>query len=171
MSAEEVAFAEIIGDLVEQWGFKRHLGRIWSLLYLRKDALSPRQIQNELSLSAGNVNLLLGELQTWAVVKRIRVPGDRNFYFEAQTHIWKSIANVLQTRELRILDEAIGGLRKLGQILEKHPKKEIASFQLKRIQHVQSVIETASVLSSLLVNSPPERLNKIGKLIGRLRNM
>lgn len=76
MSEEEIAFSEIIGDLVEQWGFNRHLGRIWSLLFLRQKPLSPSDIQQGLSLSAGSVSSGLSELQIWGVVKRIRLVGD-----------------------------------------------------------------------------------------------
>lgn len=171
MSAEEVAFSEIIGDLVEQWGFKRHLGRIWGLLYLRQEPLNPKQIQDELSLSAGNVNALLSELQTWGVVKRVRLAGDRHFYFEAETHIWRSISNVLHTREFRILDEALAGLRSLAVTLEKHPKKELAAFQLKRLAHIRNAIDTVYTLASIVLQASPERLAKISKLISRLRGL
>lgn len=171
MNAEEIAFAEIIGDLVEQWGFKRHLGRIWSLLYMRKGALSPKQIQTELSLSAGAVNALLAELQMWGVVKRIRIAGDRNFYYEAETHIWKSVSNVLRTREFRILEEAISGLKALNASLEKDSKRDLAVFQLKRVQHVLAAIDTAYACASIFLGAAPERMNKLTKLISRFRGL
>lgn len=171
MSEEEVAFAEIIGDLIEQWGFKRHLGRVWALLYLRPEPLNPKQIQAELSLSAGSVNALLSELQTWGVAKRVRIAGDRHFYFEAETHIWKSITTVLQMREFRILDEALGGLKALDRTLKRSGEKEHAKFQLKRIAHVLSAIDTVYALSSMLLQASPDRLQKVSRLISRLRLM
>ncbi len=171
MTQEETAFADIIGDLVEQWGFKRHLGRVWSLLYMRQEPQSPSQIQTELSLSAGMVNGLLSELQMWGVVRRIRIAGDRNFYFEAQTQIWKSVMNVLRTRELRILEEAISGLGVLKTALSKHSSKDLSSFQLERLTHVRDAIVTASSVATLLVGAQPEHLAKIGKLITRLRSL
>ncbi len=171
MTEEEIAFSEIIGDLIEQWGFKRHLGRVWALLYLRPEPLNPKQIQLELSLSAGSVNALLSELQTWGVAKRVRIAGDRHFYFEAETHIWKSITTVLQMREFRILDEAMAGLKALDRTLKRSPQKDMAKFQLKRIEHVSSTIQTVYSLSSILLQASPDRLEKISRLISRLRMM
>ncbi|MEZ4846632.1 MAG: hypothetical protein R2877_06745 [Bdellovibrionota bacterium] len=80
---------------------------MWSLLYMRNQPLNPSQIEYELALSKGNVNGLLNELIDWGVVKKVRLGGDRNYYYEVEQQIWKSISNVLQSREARILDEAI----------------------------------------------------------------
>jgi DNA-binding transcriptional regulator GbsR (MarR family) len=170
MSEEEVAFSEIIGDLVEQWGFNRHLGRIWSLLFLREKPLSPSDIQEGLSLSAGSVSSGLSELQTWGVVKRIRLAGDRNFYYEPETRIWKSVSNVLRTREIRILDEAQGGLAALVERLQGKGKAEGAEFQVKRIKQIREAMETAHSLFTLLVSGGPFSLPKMGRLFDKFRS-
>jgi DNA-binding transcriptional regulator GbsR (MarR family) len=170
MSEEEVAFSEIIGDLVEQWGFNRHLGRIWSLLFLRPKPLSPSDIQEGLSLSAGSVSSGLSELQTWGVVKRIRMAGDRNFYYEPETRIWKSVSNVLRTREIRILEEADGGLNALVKRLQEKGKEEHADFQVKRIKQIREAMETAHLLFSTLVNGSPLSLPKMSRLFDKFRS-
>ncbi|NBX67555.1 MAG: hypothetical protein EBR01_01175 [Proteobacteria bacterium] len=170
MSEEEVAFSEIIGDLVEQWGFNRHLGRIWSLLFLRQKPLSPSDIQDGLSLSAGSVSSGLSELQTWGVVKRIRMAGDRNFYYEPETRIWKSVANVLRTREIRILEEAHGGLNALVERLQGRIKEDGVDFQIKRIKQIREAMETAHLLFTALVNGSPLALPKIGRLFDKFRS-
>jgi DNA-binding transcriptional regulator GbsR (MarR family) len=99
LSSEEEAFSRVVESLVEQWGFKPLLGRVWSLLYMRNQPLNPSQIEEELALSKGNVNGLLNELMMWGVVKKVRVASDRNYYYEVEQQIWKSISNVLQSRE------------------------------------------------------------------------
>jgi len=170
MTDEEIAFAEIIGDLVEQWGFKRHLGRIWSLVYLREQPVSPTDIQEQLALSAGTVSTALSELQTWGVVKRIRVAGDRNFYYEADTHIWRSISTVLRTRELRILEEAEGGLSALAETLGRGSRGD-AVFQMKRIKHIHSAVETALSLFGGLIEATPLSLPRLTKIFQRLKTL
>lgn len=85
LNPADVGFLDIIGDLVEQWGFNRQTGSIWALLYLYGEPLNPRQIQEALVLSAGSVNSLLAELQSWGAIKRIRVSGDRQLLFRATT--------------------------------------------------------------------------------------
>ncbi|MBT3981439.1 MAG: hypothetical protein HOE90_08805 [Bacteriovoracaceae bacterium] len=171
MSDTEIAFSEIIGDLVEQWGFKRHLGRVWSLLYLRTNPLNPKQIQEELNLSAGSVSATLVELQTWGVVKRIRVAGDRNFYFEAETHIWKSVSNVLRARELRILEEAYSGIKNLTKTMAQNDDQDMANFHITRAEHVLDAISTSNSIMEHFVNMNPENVEKLAKLVKKLTSL
>jgi DNA-binding transcriptional regulator GbsR (MarR family) len=168
MSEEEVAFAEIIGDLVEQWGFNRQLGRVWCLLFLRSKPQSPSDIQEALSISAGSVSSALNELQMWGVVKRLRVSGDRNFYYEPETRIWKSISNVLRAREIRILDEAQAGLSALIESLQQKKDSE-KEFQIKRVKQVREAIDTAQQLFNALINGGAFSLPKLNRLFDRFK--
>lgn len=170
MSEEEVAFGEIIGDLVEQWGFNRQLGRVWCLLFLKSRPQSPSDIQESLSLSAGSVSSAINELQMWGVVKRIRVAGDRNFYYEPEVRIWKSISNVLRAREIRILDEAQAGLSALVESLQqkKDPEKD---FQIKRVRQVRDAIETAAQLFNALVQGGAFSLPKLNRLFDKFKSL
>ena len=135
LSAEESEFFDIVGDLVEQWGFNRQTGRVWGLLYFRSQPMSPRQIQHDLGLSAGSVNSLLTELQTWGAIKRSRQAGDRNTYFEPQSSIWKSVVHVVKNREMRIVLEAKERIQKLQSGLKKkQSQKENPSEHLKNME-------------------------------------
>jgi len=170
MSEEEIAFAEIIGDLVEQWGFNRQLGRIWCLLFLKPKPQSPSDIQEALNLSAGSVSSALNELQMWGVIKRLRVSGDRNFYYEPEIRIWKSISNVLRAREIRILDEAQAGLSGLVDSLQQKKETE-KDFQVKRVKQVRDAIETAQQLFNALVNGGAFSLPKLNRLFERFKTL
>jgi DNA-binding transcriptional regulator GbsR (MarR family) len=99
--------ADAVGALMEFWGFKRVMGRVWALLYLREDALSAAELCDQLSISSGAASMALAELERWAVVRRIRKPGDRREYFEAETEIWKMISRVLRERELVQIERAL----------------------------------------------------------------
>src|SRR4051794_30566716 len=99
--------ADAVGALIEFWGFKRVMGRVWALLYLRADALSAAEVCDQLSISAGAASMALSELEHWAVVRRIRRQGDRREYFEAETDIWKMISRVLRERELQQIDRLL----------------------------------------------------------------
>lgn len=170
MSEEEIAFAEIIGDLVEQWGFRRHLGRIWSLLFLSSDPVSASEIQDKLGMSAGGVSTALAELQVWGVIKRIRLAGDRNFYFTAEKQIWRSISTVLHTRELRILEEASGGLDRLEQTLKKSSVKN-SEFQAARVKHVNQAVDIARLIMEQLAISNSMSFARLGKLFLKLKGL
>jgi HTH-type transcriptional regulator, glycine betaine synthesis regulator len=99
--------ADAIGSLMEFWGFKRIMGRIWTLLYLRDEALSASELCEELAISTGAASMTLSELEHWGVVRRSRQPGDRREYFEAETDIWRMVSRVLRERELLQIERAL----------------------------------------------------------------
>lgn len=99
--------ADAVGALMEFWGFKRVMGRVWTLLYLRGEPLSAAELCDQLAISSGAASMTLAELEHWAVVRRSRKPGDRREYFEAETDIWKMISRVLRERELLQIERAL----------------------------------------------------------------
>src|SRR6476469_8203988 len=90
--------ADAVGALMEFWGFKRVMGRVWTLLYLRGEPLSAAELCEQLEISSGAASMTLAELEHWAVVRRSRKPGDRREYFEAESDVWKMISRVLRER-------------------------------------------------------------------------
>jgi DNA-binding transcriptional regulator GbsR (MarR family) len=99
--------ADAVGGLMESWGFKRNMGRLWALLYLEGSPMSAGDIGLRLELSSGAVSMLLTELQQWSVVKKTWVPGERRDYYEAETNIWKPVSRVFRERELRWIQTAL----------------------------------------------------------------
>ncbi len=106
VEAQVLKVADAVGGLMEAWGFKRNMGRIWALLYLEQAPLSSADIGERLQLSTGAMSMLLTELQQWSVVKKTWVPGERRDYFEAETSIWKMVSRVLRERELPWIRDA-----------------------------------------------------------------
>ncbi|MCA9676314.1 MAG: ArsR family transcriptional regulator [Kofleriaceae bacterium] len=107
MDAAALRIADAVGALMESWGFKRNMGRLWTVLYLENRPLSAAEIGERLSLSSGAVSMLLGEMQAWAAVKKAWVPGERREYYEPETSIWKMVSRVFRERELRWVQTAL----------------------------------------------------------------
>ena len=38
----EILAADAIGDIIEHWGFRKGLGRLWTVLFLAGEPLRPR---------------------------------------------------------------------------------------------------------------------------------
>ena len=171
LTSEERIFSEIIGRLVEQWGFKRHLGRVWSVMYLRKEPMNPQDIQDAVQISSGNVNGVLQELKTWGVIRHVRVPNDRKTYYKVEEQIWKSISNVLKARELRILSEALEDIDNLDQALSSKNHSADIHYQRDRLKHVRETIHAAYSVTNMAVNANPSRFEKLAHLISKLRSM
>lgn len=105
--AAVMKIADAIGALIEHWGFKRNMGRVWAVLYLEQQPLSAADLGERLSLSSGAMSMLLAELGQWGVVRKAWVPGERRDFYEAETSIWKMVSRVLRERELRWIQDAL----------------------------------------------------------------
>ena len=102
--------ADTVGALMEFWGFKRTMGRVWTTLYLLGEPLSAAELCDGLAISTGAASMTLTELEHWGVVRRSRKPGDRREYFEAETDIWRMVSRVLRERELVQVERALAML-------------------------------------------------------------
>lgn len=111
--------ADAVGALIENWGFKRNMGRMWTVLYLEDHPLSAAELGDRLGLSTGSVSMLLTEMQQWGVVKKTWVVGERREYFEAETSIWRLVSRVLRDRELNWIRTAHDEFERAEKKLEK----------------------------------------------------
>src|SRR5580658_8192022 len=82
--AEQLA-ADAIGDVIEHWGFRKVLGRVWTVLFIAAEPLPAAAIGERLAMSAGAVSMALTDLQRWGVVHRVWRPGERKEFFAAET--------------------------------------------------------------------------------------
>jgi HTH-type transcriptional regulator, glycine betaine synthesis regulator len=101
--------ADAVGGLMEFWGFKRNMGRMWCVLYLTDRPMSAADLGQALQLSTGAVSMTLAELTKWGAVKKSWVPGDRRDYYEPETSIWKMVSRVFRERELGLIRTAVEG--------------------------------------------------------------
>jgi DNA-binding transcriptional regulator GbsR (MarR family) len=104
--AAELEAADAIGRLMEFWGFRRHMGRIWTVLYLSPEPLTTNELSDTLQLSTSGVSLSVTELVRWGAVRKTWRPGERKDYYTAETSIWKLLRRVYERRELILIKEA-----------------------------------------------------------------
>lgn len=98
--------ADAVGALIESWGFKRNMGRMWAVLYLEDHALTAAELGERLGLSTGSVSMLLAEMLQWGAIKKSWVVGERREHYEAETSLWKMVSRVFRERELNWIKAA-----------------------------------------------------------------
>ncbi len=118
LSESELLVSDAIGRLIEFWGFKRNMGRIWAVLYLSEAPLSAPDLRKRLRLSAGSVSMTLTELMRWGVVKKIWLQGERRDHYVAEGNLWKMISRVFQERERVEILEAIEAMERATALLD-----------------------------------------------------
>lgn len=153
----EVIVSDVIGRLIEFWGFKRNLGRIWAVLYLSPEALSAEDLRHSLKLSSGAVSMSLGELLRWGIVRRVWVQGERRDFYVAEVQLWKMISRVFSEREKAEIDAAIEAFQEALAALERQKqslKKSDGPRALERIelqkQRIGQLLDLAKLGKKLL---------------------
>ncbi len=148
----EELLSDAVGRLMEFWGFKRHMGRSWAVMYLSDEPLSANDLRDKLQLSAGSVSMCLNELMRWGVVKKVWLQGQRREYFVAEGNLWKMISRVFRERELVEVLEAINAMeRALTSLDDKARSKdalirERAATQRARIERLLDLARLGRML-------------------------
>ncbi len=143
----ELEVADTIGRLMHFWGFKRPMGRIWTILYLSPEPLSAAELAARLKMSAGAVSMALAELEKWGCVTRSWVPGERRDFFGAEPSVWKMVQRVLRERELLLV-------RDFGRALEQASEAvaPALSYKRARLDHLRELAESGETLIQALVS-------------------
>jgi DNA-binding transcriptional regulator GbsR (MarR family) len=150
---------DTVGRLMAFWGFSRHLGRTWTLLFLSPRPLSAAEIQAELALSAAAVSGILRELLRWGVVKKIWLPGERKDHYEAETDLWKMVMRVFEERERNLIGDARASLERATKELESETRKggadarDLASFRKARVDELLNLCTVAEVMLERLMRT------------------
>jgi DNA-binding transcriptional regulator GbsR (MarR family) len=163
LARAELGVADAVGALMELWGFRRQLGRIWAVLFLSERPLAAPDLCERLGISTGLLSMSLQELRRWGVVRGVAVPGDRKEHYQAETNVWRMVRRVLAEREKRAVEEALAVFEAAlaevrGALRDVDPRvKRAARHQLERLS--QLVALTRSVLGMLRVLLETARLD------------
>jgi DNA-binding transcriptional regulator GbsR (MarR family) len=149
----EALVSDIVGRLIEFWGFKRNMGRVWAVLYLSPEPLTAQDLRELLRLSSGAVSMILSELSRWGVVKKVWIQGDRRDHFAAEVQLWRMISRVLSERErteiVVFMETCEEAMRFLETKASGHDPKERARAQL-QMERIKGLFELARLGKKLL---------------------
>jgi HTH-type transcriptional regulator, glycine betaine synthesis regulator len=159
--------ADAVGALIESWGFKRNMGRMWTVMYLEAHPLNAADLGDRLGLSTGSVSMLLTELQEWGVVKKAWVVGERREHYEAETSIWKVVSRVLRERELQWIRTALEAFATAHESLEPATDERTTMIASRIAGLVQLAQVGANLLEAVLQGETIDNLpiKTIGELV------
>ena len=155
----ELAVADAVGELMDFWGFRRQLGRVWAVLFLSDRPLAAPELCERLGISTGLLSMSLSELRRWGAVRGSPVPGDRKEHFEAETNVWSMVRRVLAEREKKTIERALATFEAALQdvrdaLSDVDPRvKSSARFQAKRLEQLVQLARVGLALLKLLVES------------------
>ena len=103
------------GEMGTHWGVNRSVAQIHALLYLSDRPLHAEEISDSLRLARSNVSTALKELQSYGIVRRSHVAGDRRDHFVAETDLWDMLMRISAERKRREIDPTIAFLADLKE--------------------------------------------------------
>ena len=166
----ELLAADAIGDVIEHWGFRKALGRMWTVLYLAGEPLSAVALGERLQMSAGAVSMSLTELQRWGVVRRVWKPGERKEFYEAETDFWKMISKVVQARERAPAESVRERLDRARAILKASPATTENRARIERLGRLMAFANMAETVIESFLASRQADFSEFGNLLQLTRH-
>jgi DNA-binding transcriptional regulator GbsR (MarR family) len=125
------AFVLHFGEMGSRWGINRTVGQIYAVLFIAERPLCADDIVERLGLSRSNVSMGLKELQSWNLLRRRPMPGDRREFFAAPEDIYAIVRTLVDERKKREIDPTLSVLRELLMRTPVTPEERHAQSRLK----------------------------------------
>lgn len=157
------------GEMGTQWGVNRSVAQIHALLYLSDRPLNAEEIVSQLGLARSNVSTGVRELQSYEIVRRVHVEGDRRDHFVAETDLWDMLMKIAAERKRREVDPTVGLLAKLAE--EIRDDRDAPPHVRERIARMHEFISTLGnwyVQVRALPKSTLITLMKLGAKVAKL---
>lgn len=161
---------DTVGGLMEFWGFRRAMGRMWAMMFLTPQPMSAQELGERLAMSTGAVSMTLAELVKWDVVHKTWVPGDRKDYYEPETSIWKMVSRVFRERELARIRAAIDifqdTLAELGRSRAAGEDKKRLKFLTERIESLLHLARLGEMLLAAVLDGKKIDITPLMSFLG-----
>jgi len=146
---------ESVGRVIEFWGFKRNQGRVWAMLYLAEGPQGAPAIGRRLGLSKGAVSMVLRELETWSVIRRVPAESRSGVAYVAEQDLWLMISTVLRQREQRLVGQVLADLQAAEGLAAADPTltPERRKALVGRIRTLSRLARAASVALAALLRT------------------
>jgi DNA-binding transcriptional regulator GbsR (MarR family) len=164
--AEVEAFILHWGEMGSQWGVNRSVAQVHALLYLSDRPLHAEEIVDTLGLARSNVSTALRELQSYDIVRRTHVKGDRRDHFVAETDPWELLLKIAAERKRREVDPTIALLGELTERLE--GRKDVPEHVRERVARMHQFMGTLTAWYEDIRRVPKPTLIALMKLGARV---
>lgn len=167
--AEARAFILHWGEMGSQWGVNRSVAQVHALLYLSDRPLHAEEICTTLALARSNVSNALKELQSYQIVRRAHIEGDRRDHFLAEIDLWDMLMKIAAERKRREIDPTIQLLGDLAESLA--ARKDVPAHVRERIGRMHEFIGTLANWYADVRRLPKSTLVTLMKLGGRVARL
>ena len=132
--------AELVGEFIEYWGFKKIHGKIWLNLYISDAPLDASALMSKLAVSKALISISIKDLLDYSVIIETGLSLNGTRTYVANPDLQSVITRVLRQREKIMM----GKIQAAFTQLKKIPKEEITEnkIEMTRIRDLDRFIRT-----------------------------
>jgi HTH-type transcriptional regulator, glycine betaine synthesis regulator len=160
-----------LGQLADYFGYNKVMGKMYGALLLSPGPMSLDDMMEHLDVSKASVSMNLRMLENLGIVREVWVRGDRRKYYEAESDFWKILTNVLGSRELRDVNQALEviehNITNLGAALPtmSTSERELAEYYVGRIDQMKDFFRFAKlILTSILAHNNRINVSEVKRI-------
>lgn len=154
---------EGMGQLASYFGFNKVMGQLFGALLLSPDALSLDDLMELLGISKASVSTNMRTLERMGMAREVWVKDDRRKFYRVESDFWRILTNVLSSRELRDVNQALRVLEDNGEYLQQsmtdmdERDRELAEFYAERLGQLQDFFRLAQLFLITLIQHAQEQ--------------
>jgi HTH-type transcriptional regulator, glycine betaine synthesis regulator len=151
-----------LGQLASYFGFTKVMGQLFGALMLSPDPLSLDDLMDRLGISKASVSTNMRTLEHMGIVREVWVKDDRRKYYRAEGDFWRILGNILSSRELRDVNQALRVLEENAEQLQQdipnmeEDERKLAEFYTERLAQLQDFFRLAQLLLLSLIDHARE---------------
>jgi len=157
------------GEMGTRWGVNRSVAQIHALLYLSPAPMQAETIAETLGIARSNVSTSLKELQSWDLISRVHVMGDRRDHFSAVTDTWETLTLIVEGRKRREIDPTLTMLRDV--VLEARADGRTPGEVRARLEDMLGFMETLADWYQQVRKLPRKTLISLVKMGAKVSRM
>ncbi len=157
------------GRMGSVWGISRTMAEVHALLYITGKPMCTDEIMDRLSVSRGNVSMSVRSLLEWAVIEKVRLPGDRKEYFQAEQDVWSMLRAIARERIKREVDPLLDALDEIGELapqIGSHSPEDVIELQ-HRLDDVREGFGLITTLAHKFAGPRGAGLHTAAKLLAK----
>ncbi len=156
---------EGLGQLASYFGFGKVVGQLFGALLLSPRPLNLDDLMLQLGISKASVSMNMRTLEHMGIVHEVWIKDDRRKYYRAESDFWRILTNVLSSRELRDVNQAMRVLQDNAASLEaaipdmNDEERELAEFYLNRLDQLQDFFGLAKLILTSIIEQAQSQPN------------
>jgi DNA-binding transcriptional regulator GbsR (MarR family) len=169
LTEAEDRFIASWGRMGSVWGISRTMAEVHALLYITGSPSCTDEIMDRLGVSRGNVSMSVRSLLDWGVIEKVRLPGDRKEYYQAEQDVWSMLRAIARERIKREVDPMLDALDEIAELAPQASKQSPQDVQdlQGRIDAVREGFGVINTLSHKFAGPRGAGLQTAAKLLAK----